>query len=212
MEADASSENARASDGLDLAGLRVQVPAGDASQRRRRQRLGLADAGLVETLRANADLVHAHFGVDAVDAWPSVERAGLPMLVTLHGYDITTRKTWWWSGRGGVARIAYPSRLKRLFRAPRVTFIAVSDAIRNDAIRWGLPPDRVVTQRIGINVDKFHPSGLPIREREQRILFVGRLVEKKGARYLIEAMARVRAQVPGCGAHHRRRRPAACTR
>ena len=95
-----------------------------------------------------------------------------------------------------VARIAYPSRLARLFRAPRVTFIAVSDAIRNDAIRWGLPPDRVVTQRIGINVDKFHPSGLPIRERERRILFVGRLVEKKGARYLIEAMARVRAQVP----------------
>ena len=100
----------------------VQFPGGSASHRRLRQRIGVADHDLVETLRAHADLVHVHFGLDAVDAWPSVKRAGLPMLVTLHGYDITTRKAWWWSGRGGLTKIPYPARLARLSREPRVRF------------------------------------------------------------------------------------------
>nr|WP_231734415.1 glycosyltransferase [Lysobacter gilvus] len=174
----------------------VRLPGGGASQRRLRQRLGVADRGLVETFEAHADLVHVHFGLDAVDAWPSVKRAGLPMLVTLHGYDITTRKGWWWSGRGGLTRIPYPARLARLFREPRVGFIAVSDAIRAHAITLGMPPEKIVTRRIGIDVRKFTPAGTLAGQRPRRVLFVGRLVEKKGVRYLIEAMARVRARLP----------------
>ena len=188
--------NFRVRDGLDLSGMDVQLPGGSASQRRLRQRMGVADRGLVETLKAHADLVHVHFGLDAVDAWPSVKRAGLPMLVTLHGYDITTRKGWWWSGRGGLTRVPYPSRLARLSREPRVGFVAVSDAIRARAIAFGIPPEKIVTRRIGIDVRKFTPAQTLAGQRARRVLFVGRLVEKKGVRYLIEAMARVRARLP----------------
>ncbi|WP_202594039.1 glycosyltransferase [Noviluteimonas dokdonensis] len=187
---------ARAEPGLDLAGLRAALPAGNPAMRRWRQRFGLADAGLSDTFRAHADVVHVHFALDAVDAWPSVQRAGLPMVVTLHGYDITTHASWWRRGHGGWGRITYPGRLVRLFREPRVSFIAVSEAIREDAIRAGLSPDRIVVRHIGIDVEKFRPAGVAAGEREPRVLFVGRLVEKKGVRYLIEAMAKVRAHVP----------------
>src|SRR5690606_474768 len=41
------------------------------------------------------DLVHIHFGTDAVDAWPTVARLAKPVVVTLHGYDVHIHR-WWW--------------------------------------------------------------------------------------------------------------------
>jgi glycosyltransferase involved in cell wall biosynthesis len=188
--------NFTVSNGLDLSGLSVQLPTGGMFLRRLRQRFGLADPGLVEVLRASADLVHVHFGLDAVDAWPSIRRAGLPMLVTLHGYDITTHARWWRQGKGGLSRVIYPSRLARLFREPRVGFIAVSDAIRAQALAKGMPPNKIATCHIGIDVEKFKSAGTSVGARDRRVLFVGRLVEKKGVRFLINAMAHVRKHVP----------------
>ena len=48
-----------------------------------------------------AHLVHVHFGVDAVVLWPAARRPQIPMLVTLHGYDITVTCAWWQAGLGG---------------------------------------------------------------------------------------------------------------
>ena len=48
-------------------------------------------------------LVLAHFGPDALDAWPLARALNLPMLVTLHGYDINTYRDWWEGGKGGPA-------------------------------------------------------------------------------------------------------------
>ncbi len=38
----------------------------------------------------------------AVDIWPLVHALGLPMLVTLHGYDINIHREWWEAGHGGL--------------------------------------------------------------------------------------------------------------
>jgi glycosyltransferase involved in cell wall biosynthesis len=53
----------------------------------------------------------------------------------------------------------------------------------------------VFTHHIGVDVRRFVPAGLRITDRKARILYVGRMVEKKGADILIEAFARVRGQV-----------------
>src|SRR5690606_20289804 len=64
---------------------------------------------IVATLKSlDVQLVHAHFGTDATSVWPSVKAARLPMLVTLHGKDITVHPEWWISGRGGLRRRVYP--------------------------------------------------------------------------------------------------------
>lgn len=153
--------------------------------------------GMLRLMRGVAPkLVHAHFGFDGVEAWPVARALGVRLLVTLHGSDITTDMHWFASGGGGRRWRAYPRRLKRLAAEPRVSFVAVSHSIREAAIRAGLPPQRIHVCPIGIDVQRFRHTGRPVAERGPVILFAGRLVEKKGCRYLIEAFRTVRAQMP----------------
>ena len=140
-------------------------------------------------------LIHAHFGPDALDAWPLARALELPMLVTLHGYDINVHREWWEAGNGGAHMRLYPKRLLQLARQPHVGFIAVSKAIRNRAIEFGIPSDKIAVRYIGIDSQKFARGVVPIAQRAPRVLFVGRLVEKKGCRYLIEAMVEVQKHV-----------------
>jgi glycosyltransferase involved in cell wall biosynthesis len=142
-----------------------------------------------------ASLLHAHFGTDALKAWPVARSLNLPMLVTLHGYDININRDWWEAGHGGSGMRDYPTRLQELAKQPRVRFIAVSGATRQRAISGGIPADKISVRHIGVDCTKFVPSTRPITDRERRVLFVGRLVEKKGCEYLIRAFAKVQRAV-----------------
>lgn len=192
----------RAANGLPLDGIEqcLICPPGNGRLRRSAyllaRRLGRAHAPSVHQLRAlNASLVHAHFGTLAVDVWPLIKALDVPMLVTLHGYDINIDREWWESGKRGRRRRRYPSQLLSLAQEPRVGFIAVSDAIRKRAIAFGIPAEKIVVRHIGIDTTKFRPAGAAIGRRRKRVLFVGRLVEKKGLEYLIRAFAEIQAQV-----------------
>lgn len=152
---------------------------------------------LVDRLRQlGVSLVHAHFGPDALRAWPSVRAARLPLLVTLHGYDITTRRDWWEAGHAGWAMRLYPRRLLRMARHPLVRFVAVSEAIRQRAIDYGIPEGKISVAHIGVDTARFQPGGLPLAQRRRRILFVGRMVEKKAPLLMIRAFAKVRERLP----------------
>jgi glycosyltransferase involved in cell wall biosynthesis len=140
--------------------------------------------------------MHVHFGVDAVEAWPIAKALSLPMLVTLHGYDITIDRDWWEAGHGGRHMRSYPARLLQLAQQPRVRFIAVSEAINRRAIAFGIPEEKIQVSYIGVDTKQFTPGGRPIIDRERRVLFVGRLVEKKGCDYLINAFVQVQQAIP----------------
>ena len=156
-----------------------------------------SDSNFVERLHElNISLVHAHFGTDATDIWPSVKAAKLPMLVTLHGYDVNIYRWWWEQGNGGLRRRAYPRRLLKMAQDPSVRFIAVSNAIRRRAIEYGVPEEKIAVRYIGVDTERFKPGGLPISQRRKRILFVGRMVEKKAPFLVIQAFAEVRHEVP----------------
>ena len=49
---------------------------------------------------------------------------------------------------------------------------------------------------IGIDRSRFAPGSVPVAQRRPMVLFLGRLVEKKGCTYLLEAFERVRARLP----------------
>lgn len=188
-------------DGLSLDGLDTRLVFGRSMNSWQRrwlrlcQLLNIAHSSTVRCLKKEqADLVHAHFGTDATELWPSVRKAGLPMLVTLHGYDINIYREWWESGKGGLRRRRYPKRLLALAQQPSVHFIAVSKAIKKRAIEYGIPESKITVNYIGVDVDKFKPGPVPIEKRPKRILFVGRLVENKGAAYLIQAFAEAKKQ------------------
>ena len=161
------------------------------------RRLGSAPPRMTDVVRQVAPkLIHAHFGFDGVEAWPIAQRLGIPLIVTLHGSDITTRMEWFAQGRGGRRWQSYPARLARMARDRTVTFIAISENIRRAAIAAGLPDDRIAVLPIGIDPSHFAPGANPVAKRRPLILFLGRLVEKKGCIYLLEAFERVRAQIP----------------
>jgi glycosyltransferase involved in cell wall biosynthesis len=127
------------------------------------------------------DLVHAHFGSEGWLVSRPAARLGVPLVVTLHGCDVTSGPT----GRGPkAARNRW--LLRDLFdRADLV--IAVSDFIRDRAVALGADPARVVTSYVGIPVP---PDPQPVPP-EWDVLFVGRLVAAKGVEDVIEAAAMV---------------------
>ncbi|WP_045007835.1 glycosyltransferase [Bradyrhizobium sp. LTSP857] len=146
--------------------------------------------------KERASLIHVHFGTDALDAWPLARALNLPLLITLHGFDINVHRDWWEAGNAGSHLRSYPRRLLQLAQLPQISFVAVSEAIRNRAIESGIPPGKVEVKYIGIDPRKFTPGSLAVADRAPRVLFVGRLVEKKGCLYLIDAMVHVRKNVP----------------
>jgi glycosyltransferase involved in cell wall biosynthesis len=129
------------------------------------------------------DLVHAHFGLDAVVIAPICRRLGMPLVVTLHGEDVTAQVH-----RRGLYGASYRHRLRRTLAGARAV-LAVSDEIAR------------CVRELGCDDVRVHVLGVPLPQRpapETRpawdVLFAGRLVEKKGVFDLLEALAHLREQ------------------
>jgi colanic acid/amylovoran biosynthesis glycosyltransferase len=147
--------------------------------------LGVTPRRWLRAIRAREPvIIHAHFGTNAPPALTLGRRLGLPVLVTFHGYDISI-----------AARSAGQQRARaRVFR-DAAHIIAVSAFIRDRLLDAGCPPDRVTVHHIGVDTDRFRP-GDPALRRPGQVLFVGRLVAKKGLVHLIRAMQRLGAERP----------------
>lgn len=133
-------------------------------------------------------LVHAHFAPDAVHAIPLAAELDLPLLVTLHGYDVTGRD----NSRTLLHQILRQRGRKQLHRRATL-FLCVSEFIRDKAIAAGFPAEKLMVHRIGVDVSTFQPDHKA--GSSNNVLFVGRLTEKKGCEYLIQAMLQVKKQV-----------------
>jgi glycosyltransferase involved in cell wall biosynthesis len=149
--------------------------------------------GQLEALaRQQPRLIHAHFGPDGVLAVPLARALRLPLIVTLHGFDVTASDDA--ARRSFYSHRKYVRRRGELIRCCSKV-IAVSRFIAGKAAQQGFPADKTLVHYIGVDLDKFQPppGGGP---REPMVLFVGRLVDKKGCSHLIRAMAEVQRAMP----------------
>jgi glycosyltransferase involved in cell wall biosynthesis len=137
-------------------------------------------------------LLHAHFAVDAAAALPVHRHLRVPLVVTLHGYDATMSDE---ALRHTAAGRVYVRRKTQL-RERASVFVCVSDHIRRQALVRGVPENKLRTLPIGVDLKLFAPDPLRSRSRDPIVLFVGRLVEKKGCGHLIRAMAAVHERHP----------------
>ena len=71
-------------------------------------------------------------------------------------------------------------------------WIAASSFTRRSLVECGIPPERIHVAPYGVNTDRFRPRAL-MRSRSDRlrILFVGTVGQRKGIKYLLEAMKHV---------------------
>lgn len=122
---------------------------------------------------------------------PLAQKTGLPLLVTFHGYDVTSQDCSKYVP--GWNYQTYEKGRQLLFDKAQ-SFIAVSNFIRDRLIAKGCPAEKIIVHYIGIDTAKFKPD--PTVKRKPVVLFVGRLTEKKGCEYLIRAMAQVQSVMP----------------
>lgn len=144
------------------------------------RRTGVAPLFHARARQFRPDLVHAHFASGGRTALHLARSLRVPLLVTLHGSDVTIRPS-------------KPDVYRRL--ADEATlFVCVSRFIRDRAIAAGFPPEKLVVHYIGIDPDVFTAVGTP--PPSKRVLFVGRLVEKKGCEFVLRAMQLVQQEYP----------------
>jgi glycosyltransferase involved in cell wall biosynthesis len=142
------------------------------------------DRALAAHLRSHPSvgLVHAHFGIpDAIVAHRQTTRAGVPMVVTLHGDDafkVLPRR----DAIGGAMRRAV---------AGASAVICVSSAMA-DAVRAVLPPVHPLIIPNGYDDSLFTLSDRP---RDLGLLFVGMFTPVKNLSVLLRAYARIRDRV-----------------
>ena len=117
---------------------------------------------------------------------------GIPLVVTFQGCDATLYDEFLRGNRFYSAR-AY-IRGRKALDAEATLFIAVSNFIRDEMIRQGFSPNKIVVHYVGVDTELFCAD--PGVKRESIVLFTGRLDEKKGCEYLIRAMAKVQSESP----------------
>jgi glycosyltransferase involved in cell wall biosynthesis len=142
-------------------------------------------------LRAvHPQILHAHFAPDACESIPVAANLGIPLIATFHGYDATLTDEALAATRHGRRYL----RRRDFLKTEAALFVAVSNFIAKQVQRQGYPSDRIVVHHIGVDLSKFVP---PINgNRGPQVLFVARLVEKKGGALLIKSMKLVQESFP----------------
>ena len=135
----------------------------------------LGRATTEEVRSMNANLIHAHWWVPSGLAMKLGDRAGRPMMVTLHGTDVRVAK----AVPGG-------RRLMASVLAEATTVTAVSTFLAAEAATaLGLPASSIPVTPMPLALGR---SADPDAARHGAV-FVGRLTKQKGVEHLLEALA-----------------------
>ncbi len=128
-------------------------------------------------------LVHAHWLLP--QGLIAAYGGRLPFVVTSHGGDLFGLK-------GRIATV-----LKRKVAARASAMTVVSSVMAEEAARVGLKPPSIDVIPMGADLaERFREQPDVVRATDE-LLFVGRLVSKKGVIHLIDAMPAILARRPG---------------
>jgi glycosyltransferase involved in cell wall biosynthesis len=130
------------------------------------------------------DLIDAHYLYpDGVAAALLGSWLGKPVVITARGTDVTL-----------IPRYRVPRALIRWAARQAADLITVSQSLKEDLIRLGIPADQVTVLRNGVDLTLFRPMDRgPIRQKlgfsRFTLLSVGHLIPRKAHDLVIRAMA-----------------------
>lgn len=140
--------------------------------------------------RRRPDVVHSHFWMSGYASVRAARPLGIPVIHTFHALGVVKRR------EQGVKDTSPPERAaieEQLLRDTDRILATCPDEVF-ELLRLGADRHRISVVPCGVDVGHFTPDGPAApRSRLRRVLYVGRLVQRKGIGNLITALA----DVPG---------------
>lgn len=135
--------------------------------------------------KRHVDVIHAHWLIPQGLIARMLHRSHrIPYVVTSHGGDL-------FGFRGRAL-----NRLKQIVASSSAGMTVVSNAMREESIRLGLSPPQLSVLPMGVDLRKRFVPDPDCPRDEDSLLFVGRLVPKKGLCHLLDAMPAVLSSRP----------------
>jgi len=134
----------------------------------------------------SVDLIHCHFGpVGVLGAHLKQLGVSDALIVTFHGYDVSR-----------VLNANIQSNPYKFIFKEADLLLPISEHWKARLLVLGAPPERTIVHRVGIDLSKFSFVQRLALIDCIRIVTTARLVEKKGIKYAIEAIAKVKRYNP----------------
>ncbi len=137
--------------------------------------------------RRKIDVVHAHWLIPQgfiAAALTLIGRGKPPFVVTSHGADLFAMRSW-----------PLPS-IKRFVARRAAGTTVVSEGMRDEMRALGLDVRDVAVEPMGVDLKQRYRPDTSVTRSRSELLFVGRLVEKKGLRHLLDALPLIRSVRP----------------
>jgi D-inositol-3-phosphate glycosyltransferase len=135
------------------------------------------------------DIVHAHFWMSGLAALEAARPLGIPVVMTFHALGVVKRRHQGSKDTSPGDRLRIEERLVRT--ADRIVATCSDEVF--ELMRLGATRSRVRVAPCGVDLSMFSPDGRTERRpnNRYRLVFVGRLVERKGIGNVISALADV---------------------
>lgn len=131
------------------------------------------------------DVVHAHWLIpQGLIAWWLRRSTSIPYLVTSHGGDLFGLRGRWLQG------------LKRVVARGSSAMTVVSSAMRDEVQRLDLQPPHISVLPMGVDLRERFVVDVNVERGADEVLFIGRLVPKKGLQHLLGVMPLVLEKRP----------------
>lgn len=126
------------------------------------------------------DIIHCHFGYEALQLLDNINFSNYPVIVHFHGYDASEM----------IRKKSYLRRLKQILSRPGVYPISCNDFfVKQLTQKLDIPESKFKVLRYGIDLHLFDPGIQTQEKKERSFLQVSSLAEKKGHEFTLRAFA-----------------------